>query len=288
MCKWLSLQRVFMVSLMVFGLFVSVKLGAFYLLLEGMIDIRLIFNGQHKTDNTMKVEKVDYYKDYDRYYQKYPGFSKQNTGWFRYRLGDMFRLREKAENVNWGFNYHKTKFPNSIATQYLSASNATHFNNFHLLLNIVKHRSLDIDFKKQYNVSFVDTIIVHLRTGDVIDFTTQTVDEILMDQVNIKYHKPKIYYINFLKKLKKFHLKKVLFITGYHFGTNHTKSIIYTIEIMKLFELKGYKNIQLRVNENPEIDFLIMCNSKYFIQSGGSFSRIIAKLVGMKGGKVCG
>ena len=238
-------------------------------------------------DDTMKYYTIiSNQSDYDTYYEKYSGCFKENTDWFRYRLGDMFRFSKAANDIRWGFNYHKKEFPNSIATQYLSASNGTDSKNFSLLLNIVKNRSFNIDFKKEYNVSFEDTIIVHLRTGDVIDYDKKSVNQILMNKKNL-YYRPMVYYVNILEKLKTYnYLKKVLFITGYHQGNNHTKSIMYIIKIIKLFELNGYKNIKLRVNENPDIDFLIMCNSKYFIRSGGGFSKIITKLVYMKGGNV--
>ena len=41
----------------------------------------------------------------------------------------------------------------------------------------------------------------------------------------------------------------------------------------------------MRINENPDIDFVIMCNAKYFVQSGG-LSRLIAQIVKSHGGRV--
>ena len=39
-------------------------------------------------------------------------------------------------------------------------------------------------------------------------------------------------------------------------------------------------------NDNPDDDFLFMCNSKTFIKSGGGFSRIISQIVKSNGGKI--
>ena len=265
---------------------VSICVGFLFGVEWVLLDVNLeMFVTRQNMENMLKSrELISNITNYDEYLRKYDKeFSGINTGWYRYRLGDMFRSKKHARLDGV---YHITNFPNSIATQYLLASNATDFGNYSILLNIVQNRSLSMDFMKDYNISFNDTIIVHLRTGDVIDHRTDlNVNEILMDNTN-KYYRPMIYYINIFEKLKKYHLDKVLFITGYHYGHNHTKSKIYTMKIIKLFELNGYKDIKLRVNQNPDQDFLIMCNSKYFVKSGGGFSKMIADIVQMKGGKV--
>ena len=40
------------------------------------------------------------------------------------------------------------------------------------------------------------------------------------------------------------------------------------------------------INLDPDEDFLIMCNAKYFVPSGGGFSDVITNIVKLKGGRV--
>ena len=96
--------------------------------------------------------------------------------------------------------------------------------------------------------------------------------------------------------MKQYKLSKALFITGWHLGTghnikdlggsDHTKSILYIKAIVKIFAENGFNQISLRINRNPDEDFLVMCNAKYFIQSGGGFSDVIAHIVELNGGNV--
>ena len=53
--------------------------------------------------------------------------------------------------------------------------------------------------------------------------------------------------------------------------------------IPQLFEYYNYA-VSIRVNENPDMDFLIMCIAKYFVQSGGRYSEIADKFVKHLGG----
>ena len=67
----------------------------------------------------------------------------------------------------------------------------------------------------------------------------------------------------------------------YH-SYNYVISLQYVNHIKQLFENNGFK-CTTRINENADEDFLIMCNSKYFVPSGGGFSSIIKQMVILKG-----
>eukprot|EP01083_Nonionella_stella_P297806 1011107_1 len=80
--------------------------------------------------------------------------NQSNPNWYRYRLGDMVRWKNKAKNEEWGYQYHKHQFPQSIATQYLSYKfedlNGTlylnrdaKFKDYRLLLQIVRNRTIN-------------------------------------------------------------------------------------------------------------------------------------------------
>ena len=129
-----------------------------------------------------------------------------------------------------------------------------------------------------------------MRTADVIDDSPLSIKQILSSSSSLgvsgNYLKQISYYMKSMDQLKPFNLSKALFITGFHQGSNHQKSIMYIQTIMKLFQNNGYTQTKLRINENPDNDFLIMSNSQYFIRSGGGYSRIAALMVSMNGGNV--
>ena len=60
---------------------------------------------------------------------------------------------------------------------------------------------------------------------------------------------------------------------------------IFSDKIKSFFADHGFE-CHTRINEDPDEDLLIMSNSKYFIPSGGGFSRIITNIVKLKGGVV--
>eukprot|EP01083_Nonionella_stella_P314139 1130623_1 len=211
--------------------------------------------------------------------------NQRNHNWYRYRLGDMVQWTAHAHNEEWGYQYHKRQFPDSIATQYLSYSNATSFKNYTLLLQIVRNRTINSSSTALINsINYNDTLIIHLRTGDIIDYRNPSVDDIMHSGSTGKYCKGRSYYIGVMNQFNHT-LHKALFLTGWHQGPgrNHSKSILYITQIIKLFTSHGYQT-SLRINENPDDDFLIMCNSKYFVQSGGGFSQVISKVVKLNGG----
>eukprot|EP01083_Nonionella_stella_P181440 649998_1 len=187
--------------------------------------------------------------------------NQSNPNWYRYRLGDMVRWEKKAKNEEWGYQYHKHQFPQSIATQYLSYKfedlNGTlylnrdaKFKDYRLLLQIVRNRTINSSATALINsIDYDHTLIVHLRTGDVIDNSKLNVNDILNSSGSF-YHRSRSYYIiiyiRAINGYKNHGLRKALFMTGWHRESNHKKSILYIKEIIRLFELNGYattKNI---------------------------------------------
>ena len=58
------------------------------------------------------------------------------------------------------------------------------------------------------------------------------------------------------------------------------------MEKIKNIASKNKIDYEFKNNNNPDIDFIYMCNSKIFIKSGGGFSNIIGKIVKYRGGIV--
>ena len=196
-----------------------------------------------------------------------------------YRLADM--IKSKKFRTNELKKKYPIIFPNSIATEYMKRTDEN--NDLDLVIDIIDKRNNDIH--KKYN----NYIIIHLRTGDVIDNTKYSVDNFLNENLkyvnNNQYVYPLSYYKKILEKLKKINSKNILLISGFHHKENHSKSIEYIDRIKGFFEDNNYK-VEKRINNDPDDDFIIMCNSKYFVKSGGGFSRLISNIVEKKGGNV--
>eukprot|EP01084_Bolivina_argentea_P315587 546788_1 len=214
----------------------------------------------------------------DRLYGNLQSASNHTT-WRRYRLGDMVQL---DRDMRWqGHQYHKLFYPTSIATEYIERTNEK--KDYETMLQIINNRTLDA-------LPSNDSLVVHLRTGDVIDLSKYSVAELLSSQHlyrGHKYSRPLSFYQYVLNKLAILHtnVSDVILVTGFHFNQNHEKSMQYIAGIKQFFETNGY-NTALRMTD-PDSDFLFMCNSKYFVKSGQStYSSLTARMVEMKGGIV--
>jgi len=213
------------------------------------------------------IENMDNYNNY-----------KSNNKKYMYRLGDMVKSKEYRDQ-NIGYKLHYNYFKNSIAVKYMQLTNKD--NDYDTLLTIIK------DYKLNYNYD-KNTLIIHLRTGDVIDNSGYTVNELLDSykkylNTPFIYVKPYSYYEDKLIKIKKYNIKNIILITGFHKNHNYSKSFDYIDKIKQFFEKRGY-NVSTRIDEDPDDDFVIMCKSKYYIPSGGGFSRIISKMVELNKG----
>lgn len=133
-----------------------------------------------------------------------------------------------------------------------------------------------------------DVVVVHLRVGDVLELLDLSVDDFLdktPNQTAQTYVYNLEYYKNILKKLPT-SIKNIVFAYGNHKPeVGFKKSTEYIKKLKNFFESKGY-NVMTRSNEDADLDFVYMCNSKHFVKSGGQFSSIIADLVKLKGNNI--
>ena len=127
------------------------------------------------------------------------------------------------------------------------------------------------------------------RIIQVIDQDKRSVDCLLLKKYYffnwLNYVKPLSYYQNKVPVIKKYKIRKILLIGGFHKDNNHLKSLEYISKIKNFFDSQGFY-CTIRINQDPDEDFLIMSNSKFFIPSGGGFSRVIKNIVKMKGGVI--
>ena len=228
-----------------------------------------------------------------------------SSPWPMYRLGDMFKNSKQRKRRD-GWRLHRRRFNSSIAVEYMrrivNPLNGTEGNsNFSMMIQIVNER---IERNKTLQSMLPDnkTLVVHLRTGDVIDIAGSPLEPLpnhipVETYLNLNVAKPNgIAYtrgLPFYSKIwdeiqsKGIQIDRILVITGWHFEIAHYRSIAYINEVIKYLE-QMVDRVDIRVNENPDEDFIIMSRSKYFVQSGGGFSRILGKMIHLSGGTVFG
>ena len=201
---------------------------------------------------------------------------------YEYRLGDMVK-NEIFRNKEVGRQYHYKHFVDSIATQYMQRTDKD--NQYDILDDIVKERTIDEKF-----IPPKDMLIIHLRTGNVIDDTPFTAEDFLSREIKYNngynYVKPISYYQNKLSQIHKLKISSIMLITGFYMDLESSeKSLEYLYSIGEYFKNNGFKVFQ-RIDFNADDDFVYMCNAKYFISSGGGFSLIIKNIIQKKDG-VC-
>ena len=171
---------------------------------------------------------------------------------------------KKFRSEDRGFYLHHSKYPKSIATQYMKAIKCLpedkQDNNWDILFDILK----DSKYKNSKN-----NVVIHIRTGDVIDKQKYSVDEFLEKERKLQpankynYVKPLSYYQDIVKKLNSLDLpKKIMIVTGFHMKHDHKKSLQYTDRVKKYFKSKGCQ-VSTRINKHPDHDFVYMSTSKF-------------------------
>ena len=106
--------------------------------------------------------------------------SKQQTNYqdskkYGYRLGDMFRSKKFRDDGS-GKDYHLKNFPQSIASEYMRRTDDD--SNYAVLMEICS----DYMKKQNYLRPSPQTLVIHLRIGDVIDNTDDTVEQFLKEK----------------------------------------------------------------------------------------------------------
>ena len=221
--------------------------------------------------------------------------SVEYTDWANYRLGDFFHRPE-------GKRRHG-QFPGTIIDQYyMRTSEQSDYDVLHEVIDEVRSA-------RQVEAPGGDCCVVHLRTGDIIDNSEFTVDELLAKkryfQLNSEkkyirqdwnqYVKTMKYYAEVAKKLKKLGITRLsfsynldFFVAGsrkYDRPANHDKSAEYVQRIHEFFRERSFEVIKYECRD-VDYDFIYMCGSRFFVPSGGGLSRTISNIVSLKGNTV--
>eukprot|EP01084_Bolivina_argentea_P227530 384260_1 len=196
--------------------------------------------------------------------------------WHMYRLGDMYKERWQRET--W-YTYHKERFPNSIAVQYMEQINKTiETSDENVLLHTISSR-------KQLYPTY-NTLVMHVRAGDMLDEICKWIFKGPDRKKMMRMFKDPIsLFKQWKSQFIQNNISNVVLVTGFHRRMNHSNTANYIIKIRNWFEENNF-SVSFRINENPDQDFMFMCNSKFYIQSPGGFSFLIANIVLRRNGTV--
>ena len=188
--------------------------------------------------------------------------------WKNYRLGDVLKGFIRKDNNFDYINYIKRKFKNSLANLFIKKTGGN--KNDKIMYDIISTNSKNI---KNIHTS------IHLRLGDVIvdGDKPELLPSIYKDKKMFNY--PLSTYIKIAHTLKTvYFINKIHLFGGCHRNKNINESIKFIQNIRNIFKIYGIKTI-LHLGNNPDDDFVKMCNSKIFIKAGGGYSRLIANYV---------
>jgi len=163
------------------------------------------------------------------------------------------------KNLKIGYldSIHKN-FPNSIADKYVKLVG------YHTNFRVSDFDALKSIFSKlKYTKPKSNTLVIHLRLGDVL--SKKYIDDYVY---NLDY------YRDLLKRIKKNKtIKGIDIVTGLHKNVYVKQSSVYLNKVINIFK-DDYK-VSVILTKNPDKDLYYMCNSKYFANSGGGFSRLV-------------
>ena len=208
-------------------------------------------------------------------------FPVNDTKWLRYRIG---RVVTGVCFKGRFFDYLskiEQEFPDSIAGMYLERTKEIEaeyrFNNFEILESIIDEKAKNVDLPTE------EEIVFHIRLGEVILHFEKK--DVVFKSPNWGLTLKEIGQI--LDKIKKDNIgNEIILVYGnYHDTFDHELSVKYLAAIKKLIGEKQF-TFKEKNTRNPDHDFVYICNSKKFIQSGRNYSKLAAKMVERKGGLV--
>jgi hypothetical protein len=190
--------------------------------------------------------------------------------------------------------YLNRLFPDSIAVQYLKRTKKV--NDIKVLSKIVD----EYVTSRKTPTPDKNTMVLHLRVGDVIDGTDVPLDDFFNRRVNSFYalfgEQPDgwspVYvrclasFDRALKKTKELGFHKISLVYGFHIkGYSILKSKRYIAGLVWYAQSKGF-DVEMINHADADVCFAYTCKAKHFIPGGGGFSKLMAKVVREKGNKV--
>lgn len=189
--------------------------------------------------------------------------------WNSYRIGDVFKFDKNNIHYNEYYpnniNYHKERFPDSIASEYMKRNMSSNGNNLELLKQIIDEKSTEIYISD-------NTLVLHMRVGDVMCSFLPIFKEPYNKQNNVEWWDNVVQYIQTHK------INKVVIIAGTHVDTCIRESDDYIKNRSQFLKNVTGVEIEYQIGKSPDDDIIYCRNAKHVISTGGGFGDIL-KLV---------
>ena len=202
-------------------------------------------------------------------------------GWKHYQLGDV--VRGKIGNPNYLYKYRQ-KYPGSIATAYIDLSSNKRVPRRQALRRAVAMHDPTL-------VPDRDVLVVHLRVGDVVEWTPYEAGQFLQSQRSYMsppgpkgevrdwgtYVRPASFFEVAVRHYKG-RVRMVVLVAG-GFGGLGRKSRDYVCYVGRIFRRGGYQVGILP----PDDDFAYMARAWHLLVGGGGFAGLVKSLVDNSG-----
>jgi len=225
--------------------------------------------------------------------------------WRRYVLGDCIKQCRNCYMLKCVRHPEKTKQPGSGCYQKTSRNDTFaakyHFracrSNRHVLDGNLMVVDQILREAEEADPSFVrpppDTLVMHLRLGDVIENSQNEVLDMLAqggDPWHTNTYKSAIKSIDeYLSDIESSGLSKIVIRGGSHDPNYYKKSRIYAGCLYRAIETAGYTSATIDLEGmDPDHDFYFMGYAHHFSVSSGGFSRLMGTMVKRHGGRMLG
>ena len=221
------------------------------------------------------------------------------TGRRGYRFADMFLWFNGFKG--WAVPHHVQTWPDSLVAKYAHATQTDR--NYEVMADIIR--------REPGEAAEADLAVIHLRVGDVFEDTAHALGFIadlrgvtiennwsVPDFFNGRGPFPEWYsflwhytfnrsfYEEHLGALRAFGIRKVVLMAGAHIPyPSYPRSSEYVDLVRDWFFSEGFE-VTSRLGGDPDDDVVFAARAKFFVQSGGGFSAVLANLCGILGGTV--
>jgi hypothetical protein len=234
--------------------------------------------------------------------------------WRRYTLGDCIKLCRKCYERKCVRHPEKTQQRGSGCFEHVSRNDtfATHYHfracktDHHVdggNLTIVDDIVQLVDQDPSYTKPPPDALVLHLRLGDVLENSKETVEEMLLNGAD-PWHVPS--YRSAIKSIDEYlgdiqasgEWANIVIRGGSHDPHYYQKSRLYSGCLQRAIQTAvgagSYTTttpttVDMKVEgEDPDRDFYYMSHAKHLIVSSGGYSGFIGTMVKRRGGRVIG
>jgi hypothetical protein len=219
---------------------------------------------------------------------------KMTAKWSKYyALSDIVsNISPGVKQLDWicGNGTTPAALPDSLACAFHSLQPSGNESPFSRLFRVVQQRLTSTS-----NLAPKEAIVVHVRIGDVVDDSKDSVYNMLRSQTFFYDFAPWQDWNAYVKPLNHFvELEKlastgqaVVLVASAH-GEDESrplKSCQYLHAVSNFFQDKGHP-VTLRTGHTPDSDVLYVSSSSFFAPTGGGFSRLLGSLAKRRGGTI--